>query len=76
MLVFKRNMTRLDCTKEQFTGIRHCEITNVHEIWIRGNRVKEVSEIDLLANPRAVEDAYRDAFGFHDGQVQIVGNKP
>lgn len=72
MLVFKRNMSRLDCTKTEFSGIRQCGISNNHEIWIMGRMVKEVSEAAIALNPNAVADAYRDAFGFLDDQVQIV----
>ena len=72
LLVFKRNMTRLECTKEEFSGIRQCNISLNHEIWIQGKMVKEVSEQAIAINPNAVADAYRDAFGFHDDQVQVV----
>lgn len=72
LLVFKRNMTRLDCTKEQFTGIRHCNISGNHEIWVKGNMVKEVSETQMALDPDAVAKAYQEVFGFHSGQVQVV----
>ena len=72
LLVFKRNMTRLDCAKEQFTGIRHCSITGSHEIWVKGNLRKEVTEAELRLDPDATANAYKEVFAFHEDQVKVV----
>lgn len=72
MLIFKRNMTRLDCKREGFTGIRQCNISNNYEIWKMGEMVKEVSETAILLQPNAIEEAYAEAFGLDPDSIILV----
>lgn len=72
MLVFKRNMTRGDCKREQFSGVRKCEISQNHEIWLKGTLVKEVTESQLAADEQAIQKAYAEVFKLGQEQVIVV----
>lgn len=72
MLVFKRNMTRADCIADSFSGIRKCEVSNNHEIWVKGRLVKEVSETQAAMDKDAVAKAYAEVFKLGIEQVVIV----
>lgn len=72
MLVFKRNMTRGDCKREQFSGVRKCEISQNHEIWLKGTLVKEVTEQQLKLDEQAIQKAYAEVFKLGQEQVIVV----
>lgn len=72
MLVFKRNMTRGDCKREQFSGVRKCEISQNHEIWLKGTLVKEVTEHQLTIDEQAIQKAYAEVFKLGQEQVIVV----
>lgn len=72
MLVFKRNMTRGDCKREQFSGVRKCEISQNHEIWLKGTLVKEVTEYQLTIDEQAIQKAYAEVFKLGQEQVIVV----
>lgn len=72
MLVFKRNMTRGDCKREQFSGVRKCEISQNHEIWLNGTLVKEVTEHQLTIDEQAIQKAYAEVFKLGQEQVIVV----
>lgn len=72
MLVFKRNMTRGDCKREQFSGVRKCEISQNHEIWLKGTLVKEVTEHQLTLDEQAIQKAYAEVFKLGQEQVIVV----
>lgn len=72
MLVFKRNMSRADCRSENFSGIRKCEISNNHEIWLNGTLVKEVTEYQLQTDEQAIQKAYAEVFKLGPEQVIVV----
>lgn len=72
MLVFKRNMTRGDCKREQFSGVRKCEISQNHEIWLKGTLVKEVTEYQLTVDEQAIQKAYAEVFKLGQEQVIVV----
>ena len=72
MLVFKRNMTRGDCKREQFSGVRKCEISKNHEIWLKGTLVKEVTEHQLTLDEQAIQKAYAEVFKLGQEQVIVV----
>ena len=72
MLVFKRNMTRGDCKREQFSGVRKCEISQNHEIWLKGTLVKEVTEYQLSVDEQAIQKAYAEVFKLGQEQVIVV----
>ena len=72
MLVFKRNMTRGDCKREQFSVVRKCEISQNHEIWLKGTLVKEVTESQLTLDEQAIQKAYAEVFKLGQEQVIVV----
>ena len=72
MLVFKRNMTRGDCKREQFSGVRKCEISQNHEIWLKGTLVKEVTEFQIANDELAIQKAYAEVFKLGQEQVIVV----
>ncbi len=72
MLVFKRNMSRGDCKREQFSGVRKCEISNNHEIWLKGTLVKEVTEFQIANDELAIQKAYAEVFKLGQEQVIVV----
>lgn len=72
MLVFKRNMTRGDCKSERFSGIRKCELSNNHEIWVKGVLVKEVTETQIAMDSEAIQKAYAEVFRLGKEQVIVV----
>lgn len=72
MLVFKRNMTRGDCKREQFSGVRKCEISQNHEIWLKGTLVKEITEHQLTIDEQAIQKAYAEVFKLGQEQVIVV----
>ena len=72
MLVFKRNMTRGDCKREQFSGVRKCDISQNHEIWLKGTLVKEITEHQLTIDEQAIQKAYAEVFKLGQEQVIVV----
>ena len=72
MLVFKRNMSRGDCKREQFSGVRKCEISNNHEIWLKGTLAKEVTEFQIANDELAIQKAYAEVFKLGQEQVIVV----
>ena len=72
MLVFKRNMTRGDCKREQYYGVRKCEISQNHEIWLKGTLVKEITEHQLTIDEQAIQKAYAEVFKLGQEQVIVV----
>lgn len=63
--------TRAECRKEQFCGVRSDGLLENFEIWIMGRMLKEVTAQQLSINPRAVSEAYEEAFGLHPGSVYV-----
>lgn len=72
MLVFKRDMTRADCRAENFSGIRKCEISSNHEIWLNGNLMKEVTESQMESDSQAIQKAYAEVFKLGLEQVIVI----
>lgn len=61
--------TRADCRKSGFTGIREDNLVKSFEIWIMGNLVREVTEVQRQLNPRAVQEAYEETMGLKPGSA-------
>ena len=70
--MFKRNMTRGDCKREQFSGVRKCDISLNHEIWINGSMVKEVTEAQIQMDEAAIQKAYAEVFKLDQEQVIVI----
>lgn len=71
-ITLNRNLTAADCRKQRFTGIRADVILNQTEIWVMGNKVKEVSQLAQDMDPQALARAYGEVFGLLPDQVVIV----
>lgn len=71
-VTFNRNLTRADCRKQSFTGVREDLMLKQVEIWVMGRLVKEVSELSLSVDPQAYQKAYAEVFGLEPDQVVIA----
>lgn len=71
-VTFNRNLTRADCRKQSFTGVRQDLILKQVEIWVMGTLVKEIGELALTADPQAYEKAYAEVFGINPDQVVAI----
>lgn len=68
-IVDQSSKTRAWCRKNQFSGLRRDPVLENCEIWIMGKMAKEVSKVAIAINPRAIAEAYEEAFGLHPGTV-------
>lgn len=64
-------LSRADCRKEKFSGIRSDRILENMEIWIEGVMKEEVTAEAVAVNPQAVVEAYARALGLHPEQVKL-----
>ncbi len=72
-VILTTNLTRRDCRKKDFTGIRQDNLLKSFEIWMFGQLVTEVTEAQQQLNPNAVHEAYEKTFNMMPGQAQIEG---
>lgn len=68
---FSTSITRAECRKTKFSGLRQDPILENMEIWLMGNLVKEVSKAHLMQDRMAVQKAYAEAFNLAVDQVQL-----
>lgn len=65
----EQGLSRADCKRSQFSGIRYCNILDQYEIWLLGQVKKEVSSSAISADHRALPAAYEEVFGLNPGSV-------
>ncbi len=64
----RHDLTRADCAKENFTGIRHDNLMDQFEIWKFGRLEKEVRTV---LGQGAVAKAFEEVFELPAGSVQV-----
>ena len=62
----RRDLTRLDCKKQQLTGVRFDPIMNQYEIWIAGV-IK--AEVPAEGGRESLNKAYERVFGLPEGST-------
>lgn len=64
--------TRAHCRRTGFSGVRSDPILKNMEIWVLGSIHKEVSQLALELNPKAVEEAYAEVFQLDPTNIQVI----
>ena len=64
--------TRAHCRRTGFSGVRSDPILKNMEIWVLGSVAKEVSQLALELNPKAVEEAYAEVFQLDPANIQVI----
>ena len=72
-IITSSEYTRAHCRRTGFSGVRSDPILKNMEIWVLGSIAKEVSQLALELNPRAVEEAYAEVFQLDPEQVKVIG---
>lgn len=72
MPVYAEEVTRADCRKKNFTGLRCDRILLNMEIWREGVLVHECTKEEMLLNPDSFKRAYANAFGLYEDQVVLT----
>jgi hypothetical protein len=57
--------------KEEWSGIRKNSLNDYIEVWVLGEKKKDISPQMLTLNPRALQDAMQELFGL--GTVEYEG---
>lgn len=71
MSVYVEEVTRADCKKKNFSGLRSDRILCNMEIWKAGVMVYEASAAEMATNPEHFRQAYAEAFGLFVDQVVL-----
>ena len=72
MSVYVEEVTRADCKKNNFSGLRSDRILCNMEIWKAGVMVYESSAAEMATNPERFKQAYAEAFGLYIEQVEML----
>ena len=51
-VTFQNNLTREDCRRKGFSGIRQDTLLKQTEIWVMGTLAKEISELAMAMDPQ------------------------
>lgn len=51
-----------ELVKQEFSGVRHYQVTGDFEFWILGEIVKTLKKTDVEANPALLYQAHNDVF--------------
>jgi hypothetical protein len=65
-------MDSSELAKAKFNGQRHNSITNDWELWIDGEVVRSVTEMQVKLNPQAINEALESFFGLEDVQPDVA----
>ena len=65
----RNDLTKKDCEKEEFSGIRHNVLGGVYEIWMRGVIRGTVSEELLALNEFALTEKMAEICQLHTGNT-------
>lgn len=63
------NLTRGECQKAGFSGVRRDEIGGCYEIWLLGSVARTITDMQIEMNPNAMAKEYEDLFQLMPGSV-------